>query len=572
MVAMSRMVAFARAIGLLPGISIALLAQDNPATLRQLAHDYYEWQNRELPVDASGAGLHTYDGKLTDYSPAAVTARARHIHELLERVRAMHTAGWSKDDRIDRALFLAQLELPDFDARVLKPEQANPQKYVDECSNAIFSLLQKDYDTHRHRAAAAEQRLRAMPAMLVQAKANLTAPVRLYAELAIESARDIDPLFTQSLMTLADEFSPAERAQFIQARDAALQSIHAFAGDLQARLASMPAFRPMGVDNYNYLLHHVYLLPIDATQLAMLGEAELARYSGLEALLPNPGMANPDPLRSKNIPRNEKEFLEAYEGRLREILEFLRVQNLITIPSYVGAFHIRQLPEAFKPTSPGGFMNAPGVYDQDSSGFYFIPTYAPDSKNFYIRAAIEEPRPLLSHEGTPGHFLQLSIANHLADEIRRHHEDNVFIEGWALYSEEMLLRRGFYAPGSAAEGQILRLSRYRAARVGVDVNLHTGRWTFDQGVKYFMEAGGLDKEAATGEAAGAASDPTQKMTYITGKFQILRLLGRYRDKMGAGFTLKRFHDDLLAHGSLPVSIQTWILLDDPADLDKALKE
>jgi uncharacterized protein (DUF885 family) len=105
--------------------------------------------------------------------------------------------------------------------------------------------------------------------------------------------------------------------------------------------------------------------------------------------------------------------------------------------------------------------------------------------------------------------------------------------------------------------------------VGVDVNLHTGRWTFDQGVKYFMEAGGLDKEAATGEAAGAASDPTQKMTYITGKFQILQLLGRYRDKLGAEFTLKRFHDDLLANGSLPLSIQAWILLDDPADLDKA---
>jgi len=408
--------------------------------------------------------------------------------------------------------------------------------------------------------------------MLEQGNSNLTSPVRLYAELAIESARDMDPLFTQSLMTLADELSADERARFVLARDQALKSIHAFANDLAARLDKMPAFRPMGLDNYNYLLHHVYLLPIDGTQLAMLGEAELARYSGLEALLGNPAMANPDPARSKSIPRNQEEFLAAYESRLQDILAFLRAQNLITIPSYIGAFRIRQLPEAFKPTSPGGFMNAPGVYDSDSSGFYFIPTYDPASKNFYIRAAIEEPRPILGHEGIPGHFLQISIANHLADEIRRHHDDNVFIEGWALYTEEMLLRRGFYAAGSAAEGQILRLSRYRAARVGVDVNLHTGRWTFDQGVKYFMESGGLDREAATGEAAGAASEPTQKMTYLTGKFQILRLLGRYRDKMGAGFTLKKFHDDLLANGSLPLSVQSWILLDDSSDLDKALKE
>jgi uncharacterized protein (DUF885 family) len=150
-------------------------------------------------------------------------------------------------------------------------------------------------------------------------------------------------------------------------------------------------------------------------------------------------------------------------------------------------------------------MNPPGLYDQDSSGFYFIPTYNPNSRNFYIRAAIEDPRPILGHEGIPGHFVQLSIANHLKDEIRRQHGDTVFTEGWALYTEEMLTREGLYAPESAGAAQVLRLARYRAARIGVDVNLHTGRWPFEQAVKYFMEAGGLDREAATGEAAGAAS-------------------------------------------------------------------
>src|SRR5256885_5414845 len=75
----------------------------------------------------------------------------------------------------------------------------------------------------------------------------------------------------------------------------------------------------------------------------------------------------------------------------------------------------------------------------------------------------------------------------------------------------MLMREGLYPDNSAAQGQILRLSRYRAARIGVDVNLHTGRWSFEQAVKYFMEAGGLDREAAAGEAAGAASSPSQKI-------------------------------------------------------------
>jgi uncharacterized protein (DUF885 family) len=230
------------------------------------------------------------------------------------------------------------------------------------------------------------------------------------------------------------------------------------------------------------------------------------------------------------------------------------------------------LPDAFKPTSPGGFMNPPGVYDKDPTGFYFIPTYNPQSKNFYIRAGIEDPRPILGHEGIPGHFLQLSIANHLTDEIRRQHGDNVFVEGWALYGEEMLMRTGLYPENSPAQGQILRLSRYRSARIGVDVNLHTGRWSFDQAVKYFMEAGGLDEEAAKGEAAGAASSPTQKISYIVGKWQIMNLLGRYKDRQGANFRIGQFHDDLIKNGSLPVSIVEWILLDDATAIGKVMSD
>jgi uncharacterized protein (DUF885 family) len=159
----------------------------------------------------------------------------------------------------------------------------------------------------------------------------------------------------------------------------------------------------------------------------------------------------------------------------------------------------------------------------------------------------------------------------LSDEIRRQHQDTVFVEGWALYGEEMLMRGGLYPNNSAAQGQILRLSRYRSARIGVDVNLHTRRWIFEQAVKYFMEAGGLDREAAEGEAAGAASSPTQKISYIIGKWQIMNLLGHYKDQQGENFRLGQFHDDLIKNGSLPVSVIEWILLDDPTSIEKALR-
>jgi uncharacterized protein (DUF885 family) len=541
------------------------------AALHKMADDYYAWRNENYPVRSSDVGLHTWDDRLTDYSPAKIAERAQHVRSLLEKVRAMKTDNWPKDERIDWILFRAQLENVDFANRVLKFERTNPQIYVDECTNAIFSLLKKEYDIPRKRALAATARLKQMPALLKQGLSNLRSPVKLYAHLAIQSARSIDPLLNNSLMALDVDLSPAEHDEFIKARDAALTAIHGFADEVEKRLPKMADFAPMGEANYNYYLHYVLLLPLSSAEVEMIGRVELARYRALEALLPDPSLANPDPKRSANIPADQASFLKAYESRETEMIRFLKEHNLVTLPSYLGAFQIRQLPDAFKPTSPGGFMNPPGVYDKDPTGFYFIPAYNPESKNFYIRAAIEDPRPILGHEGIPGHFLQLSIANHLSDEIRRQHEDTVFEEGWALYGEEMLMRTGLYPDNSPAQGQILRLSRYRAARIGVDVNLHTGRWSFEEAVKYFTDAGGLDREAAEGEAAGAASSPTQKISYIIGKWQIMNLLGRYKDRHGENFRLGQFHDDLIKNGSLPVSVIEWILLDDPTAIQQAMK-
>ncbi len=542
------------------------------AALRKMAADYYAWRNENYPVRSSDVGLHTWDNKLTDYSPEKITARAQHVRSLLEKVRAMKINNWPKDEWIDAILFRAQLERVGFEDRVLKFERTNPQVYIGECTNAIFSLLKKEYDTPRNRALAATARLKQMPALLKQGLSNLQNPVKLYAQLAMQSARSIDPLLNESLMALDADLAPDEHHELVTARDAALAALHNYADELEKRLPKMKDFVPMGEGNYNYYLKHVLLLPVDAREIETIGRAELARYRALEALLPDPKLADPDPSRSANIPPDQASFLKAYESREQEMINFLREHNLVTLPNYLGAFQIRQLPEAFKPTSPGGFMNPPGVYDKDPTGFYFIPTYNPQSKNFYIRAAIEDPRPILGHEGIPGHFLQLSIANHLSDEIRRQHEDGVFVEGWALYGEEMLMRTGLYPNNSPAQGQILRLSRYRSARIGVDVNLHTGRWSFEQAVKYFMEAGGLDREAAEGEAAGAASSPHQKISYIIGKWQIMNLLGRYKDREGDNFRLGQFHDDLIKSGSLPVAIIEWILLDDPTTMQEVMSE
>ncbi|MCA1604882.1 MAG: DUF885 family protein, partial [Acidobacteria bacterium] len=327
-----------------------IVAQEpkTPADLHKLARDYYNWRNQSYPVASSDAGLHTWDDKLTNYSLSAILARRLEVKEILGKVRAMQIATWNKNDRIDWLLFKAQLEQIEFFNRVMDFEATDPQLYVNECSNGIFSLLKKEYDTPRKRALAATARLRQMPFVMEQGKGALNKPVRLYAQLAIESARSIDSLFNDSLMTLAKDLSPAERNDLVHARDAALKSIHGFADWLEVRLPGMVPFKPMGEENYNYLLKNVYYLPLDAKQVEMLGQAELGRYRALESLLADPALADPDPSRSKNIPADQNAFLKAYESRQTEMISFLKNNRLITVPAHVGPFYIRQLPEAFK--------------------------------------------------------------------------------------------------------------------------------------------------------------------------------------------------------------------------------
>ena len=123
--------------------------------LHKLADEYYDWRNEQYPVRSSDAGLHTWDDRLTDYSPAKIAERAEHVRALLAKVNAMQTAKWPKDERIDWILFRSQLESAAFDDRVWHSTSRDPQTYVGECSNGIFSLLKKEYDTPKKLAPAA---------------------------------------------------------------------------------------------------------------------------------------------------------------------------------------------------------------------------------------------------------------------------------------------------------------------------------------------------------------------------------------------------------------------------------
>jgi uncharacterized protein (DUF885 family) len=158
------------------------------------------------------------------------------------------------------------------------------------------------------------------------------------------------------------------------------------------------------------------------------------------------------------------------------------------------------------------------------------------------------------HEGFPGHFLQLSIAKHNADPLRKFSFDGVFSEGWAFYEEEMLDRIGLYGDDLDGRYGIAQFERLRGARAVVDAKMATGEWSLDQAIAWFQLNAGVDKDTAQGEVRRFALGPGQAYDYAVGKVQIEDLLAQYKAKKGASFTLKAYHDDLLSHGTVPMSI------------------
>jgi uncharacterized protein (DUF885 family) len=539
-------------------VALAATPAPQPATsydakLIDLDRRYTMWSLHESPSSATDAGVHDVDDKLADFSAQTQDAEMTRLRGFRDELVALTPPpGSSRHDIVDYLLVRSDLEGDYWGRTVLQPLQRNPTTYEGECSNGIFSIIKRPYASDTRRVADAIGRLRACPGVLTQGQTNLTDTVREFAQIASDDIRDGDSLYTDSLNQLARNVPAAQRTQLHQAVTTTLVALHAYRAWLDAHMASFHAggFAP-GKEQYDWFLRRVLMLPYDSSQVAAIGTQDLARDRALEAWEQNRDNSLPQP--PSPTFANKAAFLAHYQSSLQTLKSFLRAHHVVDIPSYVGPFHIVQVPKALAATYPGGFMNPPAMLGTDPEGFYFVPDFSPSNQSFFVAYARQSVLPILGHEGIPGHFLQFSYAYHNPDFIRHVHSDGMFSEGWAFYGEEMLMRLGLYDADPAARKQVIHLMRHRATRVGVDVGLATGAMTLPQAIDYFKKNAGIDSDTATGEGTRFAMDPGQGSDYLVGKTQIETLLGMYRDRFGTSQPLSAFHDRLLSYGSVPYS-------------------
>jgi uncharacterized protein (DUF885 family) len=527
---------------------------DYQAKLIDLDRRYTFWSFEQNPTYATDSGIHDYDARLAEFSPSAQAAAIARLREFRDELAGLlPPANATPHERVDYLLVRADLESDWWNRTVLLGLQRNPSVYEGECANGIFSIVKRRYASDDVRVRDAIGRLRDCPRVLNEGQQNLTDTVREFAQIASEDIRDGDSLYTTTLDGLARDVSPQRRAELHAAVSIALAALHAHRAWLDAHMSQFHSGGfAVGKQQYEWYLRRALLLPFGSDEIATIGKLELARDRALEGSEANRDLHEPA-ARSQPTFATKAAFLGYYEASLARLKAFIAERGIVDVPSYVGPFHIVEVPKALAATYPGGFMNPPAMLSTDPQGFYFVPDFSANNTSFFVAQARQSVLPILGHEGIPGHFLQFSYAYHNPDFIRHVHDDGVFAEGWAFYGEEMLMRQGLYGRDPAARRQVIHLMRHRATRVGVDVALATGAMSLPEAIAYFQKNAGIDYATARGEATRFAMNPGQAIDYLIGKTQIETLLGLARDAGGSAFSLRDFHDRLLSYGTVPYS-------------------
>jgi len=525
------------------------------AALQKLATDFWEWRAANQPVSYDDIPrIERSAGWISDWSRQAIERRRTELLEFTKRHEAIDPGSWPVSQQVDYRLIGSALARVHWELNVTRAHELNPGFYVDQTLGVLFLSLLKPPPFDEERSRVIINALQSFTGTVDQARENLTGhAIKPFALAAIEKLADIRPRLTKVAAELSSFLSGVDSAELNEATDMALNALESFHDWLNSQLASMAETTAVGREAYVYFLKHVALMPYMPEQLLVMGKHEWERSVAFETCEQT---RNQDVLDLKLFPdqaaQMEREAIEEENAR-----SFLEEKNILTVPGWLKHYRNLPLPPYLEPLT---FMGVTDDLTSDTrlheDGISYIKRPSPDLDYFALSIA-KDPRPLIVHEGVPGHYCQMALSWAHENPIRRRYYDSGANEGIGFYAEEMMLQFGFFDDSPKLREIMYNFMRLRALRVEVDVKLALGLFTIDQAAEYLEKIVPVDRGTARQEAVFFASSPGQAITYQIGKQQIIKFLADARLQQGRKFTLRNFHDFLWKNGNVPIVLLRW---------------
>ena len=555
-----------------------LPARAASAELAKLCDDYWQGYLRLNPTAATAIGDRRYDAQLDDNSPAGMAKETKWLEGLSARARAFAPKTLDAGDRLNRAALVEEL------GNQLAVRSCHLERWnVDPLNGPQVSFMNlADYTviTTPHDAANYVARCRAMggyfanhianlagglPAGLV---ANQEAVKKVLAQLEeIQSQKKAeDWAIARPAQEPHESWSEAERADFAtqmvgvvnEVLKPALQHYQAFLKDTILPTARQPemaglAAMPGGLDCYRKLIRVHTSLDKSPTELHQLGLDEVRRIRAAICELGGKVLGTTDFAQIQAKLRKDPAMHFKTEGEIEATAQATLARAKAALPNWFGI-----LPKADCTVKVMGMHEAPystiayyrnPAADGSRPGYYMINTYKPKTRPRY------EAEALAFHESIPGHHLQIAIAQELTGlpEFRKHQGVTAFVEGWGLYSERLADEMGLYSGDSDRLG-MLSYDAWRACRLVVDTGMHAQAWSRQQAIDYMTDNTLLAENNIVNEVDRYLTNPGQALAYKCGQLEILKLRAEAKQRLGARFDIKQFHNAVLENGALALPV------------------
>jgi hypothetical protein len=519
-----------------------------PDAVAELTGDYLDLVFETFPTAATVFGRHEHDGRLEVLTTERLDDFARRLAELRRRVVAVAPA--DEEEAVDRDALAAAISDALLTEEVERPWRRNPFEAATAVPAAILLLVARDFAPLERRLADAAERLEAAPAFLDRARALLDEPCpALWRQMAVGAAGGGAEFLAGTLGPLAAGTHLAGRVE--AAATAAARALRDFAGWLGDEHATrFPDDAPFAIGEAAQArkLREVHCFSTTPAEFARVGEDQMAELTA--ALNEQAGKlggsdwsARLDELKGDHP--DAAGLLPAYRRELERLESFVFREDLATNPD--AEARVEATPEFLRPVMGFAAYLPAGPFDSWQQGYFWV-TPPPDEAGLRDHAHAIIPA-VAAHEGYPGHHLQMTSVNRIPSLTRRAVRSPVMIEGWGLYTEQLMADVGYY--DDAARLAQLGMRLLRALRIVLDMELQSGDLTYQAAVARAVSEARLEESTARSEVARYTMTPTQPFSYLVGALELERLRAASQARLGDAFRLRRFHDRILSYGHMP---------------------